>query len=138
MRPMSAAESGVAVWGEQRGCAIGDFDADGRVDLVVAQNGAETKLFRNERGKPGLRVRIKGNAGNPNGAGASVRLKYPDGLGPAREIHSGSGCLSVDGAVTVMGTRSAPTHVVVRWPGGKVTEQPVPAAASQVIVEIAK
>jgi hypothetical protein len=89
LQPMRAEESGVAVWGEQRGCAVGDFDEDGRVDLVVAQNAAETKLFRNERAKPGVRIRLKGPIGNPDGLGAFVRLKYGDGYGPAREIHAG-------------------------------------------------
>src|ERR1043165_981360 len=87
LTPMSAEESGVICWGEQRGCAVGDFDEDGRIDLVVAQNGAETKLFHNERAKPGLRVRLKGPPGNPDGLGVTMRLKYADGLGPAREIH---------------------------------------------------
>jgi len=40
-------ESGIAIYGEQRGCAAADFDGDGRPDLVVTQNGAETKLYRN-------------------------------------------------------------------------------------------
>lgn len=47
-KALSANESGVRVYGEQRGCAAGDFDKDGRMDLVVTQNGAATKLFRNK------------------------------------------------------------------------------------------
>ena len=49
-------KSGILVYGEQRGAALCDFDGDGRVDLAVSQNGAETKLYRNVLGKPGLRV----------------------------------------------------------------------------------
>jgi len=135
---MSAEESGVLVYGSQRGCATGDFDRDGRVDLVVAQNGAETKLFRNESAKPGLRVRLKGPPGNPDGLSAVVRLKFSDGLGPAREIHGGSGYFSQDSTVPVLGASRAPTHVVVRWPGGKVSEAPVAAGAKEVMVDIAK
>ncbi len=40
-------ESGVVVYGEQRGAAAGDLDGDGRPDLVVTQNGSTTRLFRN-------------------------------------------------------------------------------------------
>src|SRR4029077_4138355 len=37
-RPMSGDESGVKIDGEQRSCAVSDYDGDGRVDLVVAQS----------------------------------------------------------------------------------------------------
>ena len=53
-------KSGILVYGEQRGAALCDFDGDGRVDLAVSQNGAETKLYQNVLGKPGLRVRLAG------------------------------------------------------------------------------
>jgi len=135
LRAMSADESGVVVWGEQRGCAVGDFDRDGRVDLSVTQNGTETKLFHNERAKPGLRVRLKGRAGNPDAIGAIVRLKDANGFGPAREVHGASGYLSLDSVVPVFGMRAAPLQVQVRWPGGKSTETPVPPGAKEVVVE---
>ena len=61
---MRGQDSGVKVYGEQRGCALCDYDEDGRVDLVVTQHGAETKLYHNVGGKAGLRVRLKGPAGN--------------------------------------------------------------------------
>jgi len=138
LQPMGAEESGVAVWGEQRGCAVGDFDEDGRVDLVVAQNAAATRLFRNETAKPGVRVRLKGPSGNPDGIGAVMRLKYADGLGPAREVHGGSGYLSQDSAVLILGTRELPTHVIVRWPGGKIMELPVGAGVKTALVEFGK
>ena len=44
---MPGQESGVVVYGEQRGAAAGDLDGDGRPDLVVTQNGSTTRLFRN-------------------------------------------------------------------------------------------
>jgi hypothetical protein len=53
LTPMSGEDSGVLVWGEQRGSAIGDYDEDGRIDLVVAQNGAETKLSPQRTRKAG-------------------------------------------------------------------------------------
>ena len=54
---LTASASGIRIWGEQRGCAVADFDGDGRVDLAVAQNAGATKLFRNVGGKPGVRAR---------------------------------------------------------------------------------
>ncbi len=133
LRPLTADESGVLIWGEQRGCAVGDFDRDGRLDLVVAQNGAETKLFHNRNAKPGFRVRLKGPVGNPAGIGAMVRLKYDKGYGPAREIHGGAGCLSQDSTTIVLGKGQPPTDVLVRWPGGKMVEVPVGASGDLVI-----
>ena len=56
--PVPVEQSGVRVHGEQRGCATSDFDQDGRADLVITQNGYETRLFRNLGSKPGLRVRL--------------------------------------------------------------------------------
>ncbi len=44
-RPLSTRESGVQIWGEQRGAAWGDVTGDGQPDLVVTQNGAATRLF---------------------------------------------------------------------------------------------
>ena len=123
------------IYGSQRGSAVGDFDEDGRVDLLVSQNGAETKLFHNERAKVGLRVRLKGPPGNPDGLGAIVRLKYGDGFGPAREIHGGAGYLSQDSTVAVLGKRSEPTHIFVRWPGGKASEILLSPGAREVVVE---
>src|SRR6185369_7369252 len=64
-------ESGILVYGEQRGAAFSDYDADGRVDLVVTQNGAATKLYRNAGAKPGLRIRLTGPPANPSAVGAA-------------------------------------------------------------------
>jgi len=128
-------ESGVKVYGEQRGAALCDYDGDGRVDLVVTQNGAETKLFHNVGAKPGLRVRLKGPSGNPTGVGATLRLKYKDSMGPVREIHAGSGYWSQNSAVQVLGTPGPPEQIEVRWPGGKITTCAVPLEAKEIVVE---
>jgi len=127
-------ESGVMVYGEQRGAALCDYDHDGRVDLVVTQNGAETRLFHNLGGRPGLRVRLAGPAGNPFGIGAVIRLDYGGRMGPAREVHAGSGYWSQDGTVQVLGGQEPPSKVWVRWPGGRVTTVPVPSGTSEVVV----
>jgi len=136
LHPMAAEESGIKVYGEQRGAAVADFDGDGRIDICISQNGAETKLYRNTGARPGLRVRLKGPPGNPTGVGAALRLEYSGSKGPVREIHAGSGYLSQDGAVQVLGMREAPTAVWVRWPGGKETSAKVPAGARELEIGI--
>jgi hypothetical protein len=117
--PVSGQESGVKVYGEQRACALADYDHDGRVDLVVTQNGASTKLYHNVGGRPGYRVRLKGSEANPAGIGAAIRLFFGEKAGPVRELHAGSGYWSQDSAAQVMGAPETPTRIWVRWPGGK-------------------
>jgi hypothetical protein len=136
LKAVPGQESGVAVYGEQRGCALADYDGDGRVDLVVTQNGNATKLFHNVGAKPGLRVRLKGGPGNPTGVGAQMRLIYGDRKGPVREIHAGSGYWSQDGVVQVLGVPQAPTGLWVRWADGKTTTNLVPAGAHEIEVEV--
>jgi hypothetical protein len=133
-RAVPGSESGIAVYGEQRGAAVGDFDGDGRVDLVVAQNGAQTRLFRNVRGRAGLRVRLLGPAGNPQGIGGVIRLKFGGRFGPAREVHAGSGYWSQDSSTEVLGCPEEPKQIWVRWPGGQTTLAEIPAGAREVAI----
>ncbi len=126
--------SGVKVYGEQRGAALGDYDGDGRVDLVVTQNGAATKLYHNVGAQPGLRVRLAGPKENPFGAGATVRLVYENGFGPAREIHSGSGYWSQDAMAQILGRREPPKGIWVRWPGGHISSLDVPEGTREVTI----
>ena len=72
---MSGLQSGLMIKGEQRGVACADFDEDGRMDLAVTQNGAETRLFHNERANPGLRVGLTAPPGNPNAIGPNSGSK---------------------------------------------------------------
>jgi hypothetical protein len=132
---MPGQASGIMAYGEQRGAAVSDFNHDGRVDLVVTQNGAATKLFRNVSARPGLRVRLGGPPGNPDGVGATMRLKFASGWGPAREVHAGSGWWSQDSAGTVLATPSRPEAIQVSWPGGRRTEQALEPQSSEVVVK---
>jgi enediyne biosynthesis protein E4 len=135
LRAMPGQESGIKVYGEQRGAAVSDFDQDGRVDLVVTQNNAPTRLFQNSRATPGLRVRLSGPPGNSTGIGAALRLVFGDRFGPVREIHSGSGYGSQNSTITVLATPQAPSQLWVRWPGGKVTTTPLPAPLREITVD---
>lgn len=86
-------------------------------------------------GKPGLRVRLAGPPGNPDGVGATLRLVFEGRMGAAREIHGGSGYWSQDSVVQVMGCPKAPTQIWVRWPGGKITTGNIPEEAREITVD---
>ena len=127
-------ESGLLIYGEQRGAAACDYDADGRLDLAVGQNRAETKLFHNETATPGLRVRLHGLAENLLGIGAMIRRVNGANRGAAHEVHGGGGYWSQDSAtVVVTGTGD---QLWLRWPGGKEATIKIPADARELIVNI--
>ncbi|HEX4646085.1 MAG TPA: VCBS repeat-containing protein, partial [Verrucomicrobiae bacterium] len=132
--PMPGQLSGLMIYGEGRGAAVCDFDEDGRTDLAVGQNGAETRLFHNTGAKPGLRVRVSGPPGNPNGVGTQIRPVFGGRAGPVREIHAGGGYWSQDSAVQVLGTPERATGLWLRWPGGTTNLFQLPVGAREVSV----
>jgi len=112
-------ESGFAIYGEARGAALCDFDHDGRLDLVVGQNRGATKLYRNVRAQPGLRVHLQGTMQNSQAVGAVVRLIFRgERFGPAHEIRVGGGYWSQDSEDVVLGAPETPEALEIRWPGG--------------------
>ena len=117
---MDSTISGIRILGEQRSAALADFNHDARVDLAVSQNNEQTKLYLNKLARPGLRVIVTGPPLNPHAIGARLRLEYKDGTrGPARAIQCGSGYMSQDAAVQVLGLRGPVEAVWIHWPNGK-------------------
>ncbi|MFO1497923.1 MAG: FG-GAP-like repeat-containing protein [Verrucomicrobiota bacterium] len=133
--PMSGRASGILLYGDQRGCAAADYDGDGRVDLAVAQNASVTKLFHNVQAKPGLRIRLRGTPANPHGVGATVRMISGEEIGPAREVHAGSGYWSQDSSTLVLSAPRSATGVLVRWPGGATTRSALAPGAREIEIE---
>jgi hypothetical protein len=133
---VSGSQSGLLVYGEQRAAALSDYDADGRVDIVVTQNGAPTRLFQNQAARQGLRVRLRGPENNPDAIGAILRLTDLNGPGPARELHAGAGYWSQDSAVQVLAPPRGPAELEVRWPGGATSRAKVPEGAREIEMDL--
>lgn len=117
--PVPGHISGVKVYGEQRGAALADFNRDGKTDLAVAQNSAETRVFINQFEKAALRVRLSGPSNNQNGIGSRIRLVYEnEKRGPTRYMQAGSGYWSQNSRVQVLGYEDLPTAIEVLWHDG--------------------
>lgn len=127
-------KSGVKVYGEQRGGGLCDFDNDGKIDLLITQNGALSKLFKNVGKEFGIRVSLIGSRGNPKGIGAKLWLHYRDGNGPIREIHAGSGYWSQSSATQIFRTSNTVEHVKVIWPDGKETIKNIDSSVGSVTI----
>lgn len=114
--------SGIKVYGEQRGAALGDFNNDGKTDLAISQNGAATKLYLNTTARIGFSIHLNGPPDNRDAVGSGMRLVYKDGTkGPLREIQAGSGYWSQNSFTQILGYSSAkrPAAIDVYWFDGK-------------------
>jgi hypothetical protein len=127
-------ESGILVYGEQRACAVADFDGDGRADLALAQNNGPTKLYRNRAAPAGLRVRLRGAASNPDAVGGRWHAVFGAKPGPAHEVRAGGGFASQDAFTQVAGGREQPTAIVVRWPSGPERRYEVAKGTREIVL----
>jgi hypothetical protein len=120
-------ESGLVVPGDAKAVVLLDLDTDGRPDLLVSRNDATTLAWRNRgvEGRRSFRVMLQGPAGNRDAVGAWVELELADGSRRAQALHAGSGYYSQSAPGCFFGYPAAnpPRRLVVRWPGGAVTEQ---------------
>ena len=108
-----------------RGMAIGDFDNDGAVDVLVAVNDAAPVLLRNHigRGNHWLGVRLIGKKANIDAIGAKITYQAGDLRGSAYKAGGGSYLSAHDPRLVLgLGSRAKIDWLEVTWPqpSGKV------------------
>ncbi len=105
-----------------RGVAFADFDNDGFVDVVVANNGDAPLLLRNSgaNGNHFLNFKLVGTKTNRDAMGARIRI-VAGGISQMREIEGGGSYLSQSDlrANFGLGKAARAETVEVKWPGGQ-------------------
>ncbi len=107
-----------------RGLAIGDFDNDGAVDVLIAVNDDSPLLLRNRaaRGRHWLGLRLVGRESNRDAVGARVTWQAGDLRRTRTKVGGGSFLSSHDPRLVLgLGARNHIDWLEIRWPlpGGK-------------------
>jgi enediyne biosynthesis protein E4 len=111
---------GVAAIHSSRGCAFGDFDNDGDLDILIMNMNEPVSLLRNDADPRAnwLKVLLTGTKSNRSAIGARVKVRY----GPhvqAQEVMSQSSYLSANDRRLHFGLGAvAMAAIEVRWPSG--------------------
>jgi hypothetical protein len=115
-----------------RGVAVGDYDNDGDMDVLIVNHNDHPTLLRNERGGNFLTITLEGAGKNKQSIGARVAVKvagrtmwrfacphqgYQSSHDP--RLHFG------------LGDATKVEEIVVHWPGGAVTRIPGPIAGNR-------
>jgi enediyne biosynthesis protein E4 len=108
-----------------RGLAVGDFDNDGDLDVLMTTNNGPAYLFRNDQtaGNRSIRFRLVGTKSNRDAIGARVRI-IANGVTQTRMVRSGSSYLSQSELPVTFGVGKLDRidRVVVDWPSGRTEE----------------
>ena len=126
---------GVSATHTSRGCAFGDFDNDGDVDILVMNMNEPPSLLRNDvtGGGHWLKVQLVGVTSNRSAIGARVTVKYGDRV-QAQELTAQASFYSANDRRLHFGLGAATSaEVTVRWPTG-VTEKIANVAPDQLVV----
>jgi hypothetical protein len=103
-----------------RGCALGDFDNDGDVDILIVNLNEPPTLLRNDvtGGYHWLKVKLEGVKSNRSAIGARVTARY-GGKVQAQEVLSQSSFYSASDFRLHFGLGAADTaDLEIRWPLG--------------------
>jgi hypothetical protein len=103
-----------------RGCAFGDFDNDGDLDILIVNLNEPPSLLRNDvsSGSSWLKVKLIGTKSNRSAIGGRVVVKTADSM-QTQEVQSQSSFLSCNDFRLHFGLGQAKSaEVKIRWPSG--------------------
>jgi hypothetical protein len=126
---------GVAAAHTSRGCAFGDFDNDGDVDILIMNMNEPPSLLRNDVTGGGHRLKVLpvGVKSNRSAIGARVTARY-GGRTQVQEVTAQSSFYSVNDRRLHFGLGAATSaDLTVRWPSGD-TENIPHVDADQLVV----
>ncbi len=129
------AGSGVASPHTSRGCAFGDFDNDGDVDVVIVNMNEPPSLLRNDVSSGGhwLKVLLAGVTSNRSAIGARVTARYGNHA-HAQEVMAQASFYSANDRRLHFGLGAATSaDLTIRWPNGAI-EKLERVEADQLIV----
>lgn len=119
-----------------RGLAVGDYDNDGDMDILIVNHNDFPTLLRNERGGNYLTVLLQGARKNSQGIGARVAVKVA-GRTIWRLSCPNQGYLSSHDPRLHFGLGDNITEVdeiKVYWPGGAVDRIPGPISGNRFLI----
>jgi enediyne biosynthesis protein E4 len=106
-----------------RGCAFGDFDGDGRVDIVVTALGKNSEIWMNRTENSGhwLDIALEGTTSNRDGIGARIKVVTSAGAQYNHMTTSVGYASSSHGPVHFgLAADSTAKVVEIHWPSGIV------------------